>query len=93
LDHPQSIEETMLTLFWIIFGAFLAALAIAAGLSIHFRRRELLAASLSTVDDRAIELILRKGELFVDDEPLDLDEIDEEEQRFWSETWEEPEDW
>jgi hypothetical protein len=84
----------MLTVLWMVFWALLAALAVAAGLSIHFRRKQLLAASLSAVDDRAIELILEKGELFVDDdEPLDLDEIDEEEQRFWSETWDEPDDW
>ncbi len=58
------------------------------------RRKELLASSLSKVDDDAIAEILERGELYVeDDEPLDLAEIDEEEERFWSETWDEPEEW
>ena len=79
---------------WILFWAFLAVLALAAGLTLHFRRREALAASLSKVDDRAIATILEKGQLSVDeDEPLDLEEIDEEEQRFWTETWDEPDEW
>jgi hypothetical protein len=84
----------MLSVFWLLFWVFLAVLAVAAGLSLHFRRKDLLAASLSKVDDDAIETILATGALYVEeDEPLDLREIDEEEERFWSETWDEPEDW
>jgi hypothetical protein len=46
------------------------------------------------LDDDAIRTILDTGELHVDeDEPLNLEAIDEEEERFWSETWDEPDDW
>lgn len=84
----------MLGVFWMLFWAFLAILAVAAGLSLHVRRKELLASSLSKVDDDAIAKILERGELYLeDDEPLDQQEIDEEEERFWSETWDEPEEW
>ena len=84
----------MLTLFWIVFWAGLAVLVLAAGLSLHIRRKEALASSAQVVDDEAIEQILRTGELRVEDsEPLDQDEIDDEEKRFWSESWDEPTDW
>ena len=84
----------MLTLFWIVLSAVLAALTVAAGWSLYVRRKRLLAPRAPALDDDAIQRILETGELFVDeDEPLNLDTIDEEEQRFWSETWDEPEDW
>jgi hypothetical protein len=84
----------MLTLFWILFWVLLTALAVAAGWSLHVRRRRLLGRSAPGLDDEAIRRILETGELFVeDDEPLNLRAIDEEEERFWSETWDEPEDW
>jgi hypothetical protein len=83
----------MLTLFWILFWALLAALTVAAGWSLYERRRRLLRRQ-PLVDDDAIQSILDTGELYVDeDEPLNLQEIDEEEERFWSETWDEPDDW
>ncbi len=95
----------MLTLFWIVFWAGLAALVVAAGVSLHVRRKEALASSVPVVDDAAIEEILQTGQLTVDewqtgweliveeDEPLDPEEIDDEEERFWSESWDEPTDW
>jgi len=95
----------MLTLFWIVFWAGLAALVLAAGVSLHVRRRELVASTVPVVDDAAIEQILQTGELeaperagglplvLEDDEPLDPDEIDDEEERFWSESWDEPTEW
>jgi hypothetical protein len=46
------------------------------------------------VDDDAVRSILERGVLVTeDDEPLDYDEIDEEERRFWSESWDEPDEW
>lgn len=95
----------MLTLFWIVLWAGFAALVVAAGVTIHVRRREALAASFPLVDDAAVEEILQTGELFVDegpfrvgdyvdvDEPLDSEEIDDEEGKFWSESWDEPTEW
>ena len=84
----------MLTFFWIIFWAGFTALVVAAGLRLHIRRKEALASSVHVVDDEAIEQILQIGELRVEDsDPLDQDEIDDEEERFWSESWDEPTEW
>ena len=77
----------MLTLFWIVLWAGLAALVVAAGVSLHVRKREALASSVPIVDDDAIERILTTGQLTVEDtggdfplivedaEPLDHEEI------------------
>ena len=84
----------MLTLFWIAFGAGLAALVVAAGVSLHVRRKEVHASAAPVIDDSAIERILQTGELMVEEhEPLDQEEIDDEEERFWSESWDEPTEW
>jgi len=96
----------MLSLFWIAFWGGLTLLAVAAGVSVHARRKDLLASSVPTVDDEAIERILSTGKLpardvhafdlpllVEDDEPLDQEEIDDEENRFWSESWDEPTEW
>lgn len=96
----------MLALFWIAFWGGLAALVVAAGVRLHVRRKEAIASSVPRVDDDAIDKILSTGELTVedrppgalplvleDDEPLDMGEIDDEEERFWSESWDEPTEW
>ena len=96
----------MITLFWILFWAALAMLVVAAGVSLHVRKKEALASIVPIVDDAAIERILRTGSLTVSDdsslgiellmehgEPTPQEEIDDEEERFWSETWDEPTEW
>lgn len=85
----------MYSLFWLIFGIWLAVLAIAAGVSLQARRREAFGSSTPIVDDAVIDRIIEDGEIWVDeDEPLDLEEVEEEEDRFWSESWDEPSgDW
>lgn len=85
----------MLTLFWLVFGIGLAALTLAAGVTLLARRREAFRPREPRVDDDLIEQIIERGEVYVDeDEPLDLEEIDDEEERFWSESWDEPSaDW
>lgn len=96
----------MLTLFWIVLWAALAFLVIAAGISLHVRRKEAIAASVPLVDDDAVERILRTGELegregtrldldliVEHEDELDQSEIDDEEERFWSESWDEPTEW
>ena len=96
----------MLTLFWFLFWAGLAVLVVAAGVSLHVRRKEAIASTVPVVDDEAIRRILATGELVADDperldlgmmlEPddaLDPKEIDDEEERFWSESWDEPTEW
>ncbi|HET9949600.1 MAG TPA: hypothetical protein VFQ22_11805 [Longimicrobiales bacterium] len=80
-----------MTLFWVVFWGGLTVLAVAAGVTLHARRRELFESVVPPVDDEAVRRILATGQLAVD-EPLDLEEIDQEEQRFWSESWDEPED-
>lgn len=81
----------MLAIFWFVFGAGLATLAILAGVSLRARRQDVIGWVRPVLDDAAIEQIIDHGEIWVDeDEPLDLDEIDDEEQRFWSESWDEP---
>ena len=84
----------MLTVFWLVFWAGLIVLAFAAGISLRVRLREQVAPRMPVVDDEAVEVILATGTLTTDDdEPLDISEIDEEERKFWSESWDEPDEW
>lgn len=53
-------------------------------------RRRLRAMRRSELSDGAIRQIEVSGRVEVD-EPLDLDEAAEEEERFWNESWDEPE--
>jgi hypothetical protein len=83
----------MLTLFWFVFWMGLAVLAFAAGVSLRVRLRDEVSQPRPVVDDDAIRSILSTGRLATDeDEPLEAQEIDEEERRFWSENWDEPEE-
>ena len=80
----------MIALFWFVFGAGFALLAVAAGVTLHVRRRGAWV-RVPVVDDALVEQIIHTGQVSVeDDEPLDLDQIDDEEERFWSESWDEP---
>jgi hypothetical protein len=76
---------------WAIATALLAA---AGGLLVR-RRIERAAQAESSLDDDVIRSIETHGYVEVEDhEPLDLEEISEEEERFWEdETWEEKEEW
>ena len=68
-------------------------LAIVAIIIAYARRKVWLDTSEPRIDDDAVRTILATGALSVEvDEPLDLREIGEEEERFWSETWDEPEE-
>ena len=83
----------MLYLTIALLSAFLVGLVAASGLGLRGRLRRRLVRSVPVVDDGAVSQILEKGVLAVDeDEPLDQGEIDEEERRFWSERWDEPEE-
>lgn len=71
-------------------------LVLAAGLAVvgyvlsrHHLRARRQAASL---DDDAIRRIETQGRVDVE-EPLDLQEAHEEEERFWEEDWDEPDPW
>jgi len=83
----------MLALFWLVFWAGLVLLAFAAGVSLRVRLRDHLRPRIPIVDDEALRAILNTGTLEAEeDAPLDIREIDEEERKFWSETWDEPEE-
>jgi len=76
--------------FWFVFGVGFALLAMAAGVTVHARRRRAYR-RVPMVDDALIAHIIEHGEVRIEeDEPLDLDVIDDEEERFWSESWDEP---
>ena len=80
----------MLALFWFVFGAGFALLVVAAGVTLHVKRREAWARA-PVLDDATIDRIIEEGEIYVDDDdPLDIEAIDDEEERFWSERWDEP---
>ena len=84
----------MFSLFWILFWGGLTGLVFVAGLSLRTRLRERLAAREPRGDGEAVRAILETGRLVTDeDEPLDWKEIEEEERRFWSESWDEPDEW
>lgn len=82
-------------LFGVLFVMAFAALVAAASATVWMRRRASFMSDRPVVDDRVIEQIIEHGEVFVEeDEPLDMREIDDEEKRFWSESWDEPgSDW
>jgi hypothetical protein len=64
-----------------------AALVVAGWLGYRRRMDQLRGTRLSDDDIRMIE----RGGRVTADEPLDLEEAAEEEERFWDETWDEPE--
>jgi len=78
-----------MSLLWVA----LAILLLIAGIRAIVRTRAVRRRS-GTVDDDAVRRILEDGSLDVDDEdePLDLDEAARAEDEFWSETWDEPDE-
>lgn len=71
----------------------LSLLAVVGGLLYRRRLREYLGRSTSTLDDDMIRRIETDGTIEVE-ERVDLDEARLEEERFWSETWDAPdEEW
>lgn len=80
-------------LIWFTFWAILTMLVIAACILVYVRRRASFTRPAPRIDDAAVRTIVETGALAVeDDEPLDMREIGEQEERFWSETWDEPEE-
>jgi hypothetical protein len=65
----------------------LGALLVTAGYLGYRSQMDRLRPRLSDEDIRAIE----RGEPIGTEEPLDMEEAAEEEERFWDETWDEPE--
>ena len=77
--------------FWIL----LTLLVILGWIRVRERlRRKREDAASTLLDDDDIRRIEREGRLPAEEEePLDYDEIEEEERRFWGESWDEPEPW
>lgn len=76
---------------WIALGG----LAVAAGVAVRWRIRKVRRREDGEVDldDDAMRQIEKIGRLETDErEPLDHDHIREEEDRFWAETWDEPDE-
>lgn len=75
---------------WIALAALVAAVGIARRARMLRDRRE----SGAALDDQAIRRIVEEGSLPYDpdDEPLDLEEAARAEEEFWSEEWDDPEE-
>ena len=71
--------------FWILIGL----LALAGGLLARRKIRE--ATRSPGLTDDMVRRIERRGRLDWEEEELDLEEIREEEDEFWAQTWDEPE--
>jgi hypothetical protein len=69
----------------------IAVLAIIGGLIGLRRKRGARMADDSNLTDEMIRAIEERGRVEVD-EPLDFEAIEDEESRFWEETWDEPEE-
>lgn len=70
----------------------LTLLALAAGLLTRYRIRRRTSRDGVEVTDDVVRQIEHEGEVQTDEpEPLDREEIREEEDRFWEEYWDEPE--
>ena len=82
----------MLPAAGIVMGLFWAAMVLIVLVAFARVRAGLRPRDSGLADDdiRAIE---ETGTLRREDEPLDLDAIEEEERRFWDEEWDEAEEW
>lgn len=78
-------------LIWILMAAAVVYAAVRA----QARLREVRPpARPPRIDDEALRRILEEGTLTVpDEEPLDMEEASEAEEDFWSESWDEPEEY
>lgn len=71
----------------------LALLAVAGGVVYRRRLGEYVGGRGDDLDDEMIHRIETEGTLDLED-PIDMDEVRLEEERFWSESWDTPEeDW
>ena len=76
-----------------LMGVPLLVLALLAGAAAVLQRRRIreYIDGRSTLDDDMIRRIEERGSLEMDD-PTDMDEVRQEEERFWSETWDVPDE-
>ncbi len=70
----------------------LAVLTVLAGLAIRWRLLKRTGRVGAALSDQDIDRIIQTGSFAIEDDPLDLDEVREAEERFWSENWDEAEE-
>lgn len=77
--------------FWIVLSALVGV----AGVRYLLRLRAVRRSGVPAVDDAALEEILRTGRLRTPEphEPIDMREAAEAEEEFWSQSWDEPEEY
>ena len=77
-----------------LLTALFVGLVVASWMRMRARLVGVRARGGPVVDDAAVRRILEEGVLESDEEPpLDAHEIEDEERRFWSESWDEPDEW
>ncbi len=82
-----------LRFFWPILWFFLGALVAYAWFSMRLKLKRSIEVSPPRLDEDDVRRIEEQGALHTDDpEPLDLNQINREEDEFWKETWDEPEE-
>ena len=85
-------DALSLELFWVGFGFGLGVMVISARVSLRLRRSRQVEEKTQILDDQAVDRIIRQGKISINEDVLDLKAIENEEERFWSETWDEPEE-
>jgi hypothetical protein len=79
--------------FWPVLWFFLGALVGYAWISMRRKLRRVIEVPPPRIDEDDIRRIEEEGVLRTDHpEPLDLKQISREEDEFWDETWDEPEE-
>ena len=79
--------------FWPVLWFFLGALVGYAWISMRRKLKRSIDVPPPRIDEDDIRRIEEEGVLLTDDpEPLDLKQISREEDEFWEETWDEPEE-
>ena len=82
-----------LRFFWPVLWFFLGALVGYAWISMRRNLKRSLEVPPPRIDEDDIRRIEEEGVLFKDDpEPLDLKQINREEDEFWREPWDDPEE-
>jgi hypothetical protein len=74
------------------YSVLLGVLALAAGLVYRSRLTRVIRSGDPVLTDDMVRQIEEQGQVDVDD-PLDLEQIQDEEARFWEEQWDEPDEW
>ncbi len=83
----------VLRFFWPVLWLFLGALAAYVWITMRMKLKRSIEVPPPRIDQDDIRRIEEEGALTTDDpEPLDLKRISREEDEFWRETWDEPEE-